>query len=251
MANNGRSITIILAGVAAVMLAVALWAVANRRADTPRPAAPAVPVAKATVAARPEAVVEKTPPAAPNDLAAAYRAAFDEAERASGLEPVGLVAVGDHLAVIATFTDPEPSHASNGGLSVQYVDRVGDGFRRVGSVAKVETGSFGAIAGWTMRRDLADDPIITVEGGGTWQGCTIAGVNLIRLEPDRPSVVSDFIPIHYQDESGMGDGGGWDATLTRAGDGIRVRYAGSLDTTIVYRREGDRFVTDKEPPAGC
>lgn len=248
MASNRRTIPITLAVVAAAIPAIALWAVVKKRVDSPASVAPAV---KPTDHARRGPVGDKAPPAARSDLAAAYRAAFDEVDRAGGLEPGGLVPVGDHLAVVATFTDPEPSHASNGGLSVQYVDRIGDGFRRVGNAATVETGSFGAIAGWTTRRDLADDPIIAVEGGGTWQGCTLAGINLIRLRTDRPTIVSDFIPTHYQYDSGVGEDGGWDAALTRTGDTIRVQYVGSLDTTIIYRWKGTRFVPDKESPAGC
>lgn len=240
--RSGWAGRILLGGGIAIGAAAALWLAW----PSIHPTAPA-PEAVANVA-MPEPLPQAPPMSDTQQQAAAFAVAFDSA---SPFKPEKIVPVGGHLAVIAVAGNPDGAHVESGTLAVQYVDRNGDGFTRVGPRIEEQAGSFGQIGGWSLRRDLADDPVVVLEGGGTWQGCTVSGAILIALAPDAPHTLTDFIPTGFEDDSQAENGPHYDGNLVRAGDAIAVRYTGSVTTTVTLRPDGAKLVPDRPLPDGC
>jgi hypothetical protein len=245
---GGHPSTKALLAVGAAMIVVAAMVASwwQRPASTTgtRPAAAPAPIR--TLAAPSAPVPALSPQAA---LAAAGRVVFPEAG-AVPFRAEKLIPVGDHLAVIGVG-EGDGSHASGGTLAIQYVDQAGRTFTKVGPMVAEQTGSFGTIGGWTLRHDLGDRPIIALDGGGTFQGCTFGGTTLIALDADRPRTLASLIPTSFADDSASDHGPSYEGRITRAGDGIAVRYSGSVTATILFRRVGAALVPDRPLPAGC
>ncbi|RZI61332.1 MAG: hypothetical protein EOP94_00920 [Zymomonas sp.] len=203
----------------------------------------------------PPSLPQSTTPAlaltADQQLDRGFSVAFGSTASGEGAyRPEGILPIGSHLAIIAVKTN-EKVHAEPGTLAIQYLNRSGDVFSMSGTRLEVRTGSSGPIAGWKVRRDLADNPIVVVEGGGTWQGCTSSGVTLIELTPDRPRTIVDFIPVIYSNDSGFGTAGFFEGKLSRAGHGIKVSYSASSSKTVTYVRRGDRLIPTSRSPQTC
>ena len=166
---------------------------------------------------------------------------------AGGLTPVAAVDLGARLAVIATEKGRE-SHADSGRVVVRYVDRAATGFRRAAAPEVSESrGSWGAPPTWKLHRDLADAPMLAIEGGGTWQGQTCVWTALVELDADAPREVMVALTLHSSD-TGEGD---YEATIAREGDGLKLVYSGAINRVFRLRRVGGRLVFDPSLPMAC
>jgi hypothetical protein len=184
---------------------------------------------------------------------AAFAAAFS-ADEAPHFTPAALVDVGDHKAIVAVRQTPaDASHADSGALSVRYVDWDGSNFASTDIPPLLEeTGSSGAIGGWKVRRDLGKYPVIVLEGGGTWQGCTIAVATLIELRPDKPMTLGSIPSFRdFPANDFGGDGRHYTGTLSRDRTGFKMRYRGSVNMTVHLARNGAKLKPDHELPGGC
>lgn len=171
---------------------------------------------------------------------------------ASSTKPVALIHVGAHQALVTVTENLGAAHVESGTLEVRYVDVTATGYQRAGAApAEVKLGSFGQIGGWKLRRDLGVNAMIVGEGGGTWQGCTGDWTSLIELTPSGPIVAADGIPTAYDDQSGTSDGGNFDGKLQRDGNGISVRYTGSVAKTIRFARRGGKLIATESLPSIC
>jgi hypothetical protein len=140
-----------------------------------------------------------------------------------------------------------PAHANSGKLAAIYLTRTDKGF----TVAKkfvpaAETGSFGKIGGWSVSRSFGALPIVTVEGGGTWQGYTCSVTTLLELAPDGPKELVT-LPMTYDNSGAVGDGKKPKQINGRIekivpGKSFDVVYFGSKDFTDRYVRKGDSYV---------
>ncbi|WP_198351262.1 SHOCT domain-containing protein [Flavisphingomonas formosensis] len=196
-----------------------------------------------------------TPANPVDDLSAAFSAAQlptidGPLEEGFAFAPDKLLPIGEHYALISVGRGPQ-THAGGGALAISYLNRTPDGFQQAARPLIVETGSFGTIGGWTLRRDLGAQPIIVLSGGGTWQGCTMSAVNLIELRAERPARLDAQIVTEISDRSDYGDGQTLTGSLSRSPDGIRATYTGSDHRTIDYIRDGDSLQPDSEPVEGC
>lgn len=166
---------------------------------------------------------------------------------AGGLTPVAAIDLGARIAVIATAKGGE-SHADSGRLVVRYVERAAKGFRRATAPEVSESrASWGAAPAWKLRRDLADAPVLAIEGGGTWQGQTCVWTALVELDVDAPREVLVALTEHSGD-TGEGD---YQAEMARDGAGLKLVYTGAINGTFRLRRVGGRLVSDPSLPMDC
>jgi hypothetical protein len=141
----------------------------------------------------------------------------------------------------------DAAHASAGKLAVVYLTRSDSGF----TVAKkfvpaAETGSNGRIADWSVNRSFGELPVVTVDGGGTWQGCTVSVTTLLELTPDGPKTLAS-VPMTYDNAGAVTDGQKPTQISGRIekivpGKSFDVVYFGSKDFTERYMRKGDTYV---------
>ena len=166
---------------------------------------------------------------------------------AGGLTPVAAVDLGTRVAVIATERGGE-SHADSGRVVVRYVERTATGFRR-SAASEVSEGraSWGAAPTWKLRHDLADAPMLAIEGGGTWQGQTCMWTALVELDAEAPREALVALTLHSSD-TGAGD---YEAQIGRDGSGLRLVYTGAINRTFRLRRVGGRLVSDPSLPTDC
>ena len=140
-----------------------------------------------------------------------------------------------------------PAHASSGKLAAIYLTRTDNGF----TVAKkfvpaTETGSFGKIGDWSVSKSFGALPVVTVSGGGTWQGCTVSVTTLVELTPDGPKELVT-LPMSYDNGGAVPEGQKPSQISGRIenispGKSFDVVYFGSKDFTDKYVRKGDKYV---------
>jgi hypothetical protein len=197
-------------------------------------------------------------PATDDQLAAAFRVAFGkngavvlkkqgELKENVNYTPGDLVDAPFGPVLLSSGEVVGAAHASSGKLAAVYLTRSDKGF----SVAKkfvpaTETGSFGKIGNWNVSRSFGALPIVTVEGGGTWQGYTCSVTTLLELAPDGPKELVT-LPMTYDNSGAVEDGKKPKRISGRIekivpGKSFDVVYFGSKDFTDRYVRKGDSYV---------
>jgi hypothetical protein len=136
------------------------------------------------------------------------------------------------------------AHVNAGKLAVFYLKPTAKGFDVVKKfVPATETGSFGTIGEYSVSKSFGDNPVVSIEGGGTWQGYTCSWTTLLELRPDGPKELVT-IPMTY-DNSGVGDGKAMQISgridNIKPGKSFDVVYFGSRDFTDRYVRSGDAY----------
>jgi hypothetical protein len=137
-----------------------------------------------------------------------------------------------------------PAHVNSGKVAFVYLRPSAKGYEVVKKyVPATETGSFGKIGEYSVSKSFGDNPVVSVEGGGTWQGETCSVTTLIELRPDGPKELVS-IPMIY-DNSGVGDGKALQISgridNIKPGKSFDVVYFGSRDFTDHYVRSGDTY----------
>lgn len=196
--------------------------------------------------------------AADEQLATAFRVAFGkggsvvlkrqgEMKESVRYTPGDLVDASFGPVLLSPGEVIEPAHASSGKLAAIYLTRTDKGF----AVAKefipaTETGSYGKIGGWSVSRSFGELPVVTVEGGGTWQGCTVSVATLLELTPNGPKQLVT-LPMTYDNAGAVTEGkrptqisGRIDNIVP--GKSFDVVYFGSKDFTDRYVRKGESYV---------
>ncbi|MDV3458893.1 hypothetical protein RZN05_17985 [Sphingomonas sp. HF-S4] len=138
----------------------------------------------------------------------------------------------------------DAGHAESGVVAVYYLREEGEGFALAKAYPEAATaGSFGDLSGWSLSPAFAKLPTLVVEGGGTWQGCTVSFAELVELRPTGPASVAS-IPTAF-DDSGMTEEGAQslegeiaDIVQDRS---FTVRYKGTGSFAERYVRKGDRY----------
>lgn len=172
------------------------------------------------------------------------------AKQGAGYKPQKLIPVSeDTYAVIATAEGGE-AHADAGKLGVQYAKRTGNSFASASPLREVETGSFGQEPAWRIRNDLTASPLVMVEGGGTWQGCTSSTTTLVELGATAPRVLGS-VPTSYSYEDEEGILSEYSGVIEQGTGGIQVRYSGRTDTTIPLVISGGTLRPQLPLPKGC
>jgi hypothetical protein len=196
--------------------------------------------------------------AADEQLAAAFRAAFGtggavvlkrqgEMKENVRYTPGDLVNAPFGPILLSPGEVVSPAHASSGKLAAIYLTRTDKGF----TVAKkfvpaTETGSFGKIGEWSVSRSFGELPVVTVDGGGTWQGCTVSITTLLELTPDGPKELAS-VPMTYDNAGAVTEGQQPMQISGRIekivpGKSFDVVYFGSKEFTDHYVRKGESYV---------
>ncbi|AQR74941.1 hypothetical protein [Sphingomonas sp. LM7] len=138
----------------------------------------------------------------------------------------------------------DAGHAEAGVIAAYYLRADGDGFALARAYPEaVTSGSFGDLGKWSVSADFSALPVLVVEGGGTWQGCTVALTDLVELRPTGPAGLASITTTF--DDSGMVENGAQSLTGSLT-DIVRdrsftVRYQGTRSFAERYVRRGDRF----------
>ena len=192
-------------------------------------------------------------------LAAAFRASFgrsgsavvkltgDEMTEQVKFKPGALVQTPFGPALIAPGEVVDAAHVSAGKMGVVYLRRTPRGFAVTKRfVPAMQTGSFGALESWRVSRAYGPLPVVTVSGGGTWQGYTCSVTTLLELAPDKPRELVT-VPLHYDDGGAVTEGKkatAIDGKFARIvpGKSFDVIYSGTKHFTERYVRRGDAYV---------
>ena len=141
----------------------------------------------------------------------------------------------------------EPSHVNSGKLAVIYLKQSDKGFEVVRKfVPATETGSFGKIVDWSVSNSFSSNPVVSVNGGGNWQGYQCSTTTLVELTPEGPKQLVT-VPMTY-DDSQAGKPKATQITGTidniQPGKSFEVAYFGfgSKDFKERYVRRGDAYV---------
>lgn len=170
--------------------------------------------------------------------------------QASGYQPQKLLPISAQIyAVIATGQGGE-AHADPGRFAVQYARRDGNEFVASSVLHEVETGTFGQEPVWTIRHDLSTDPLIFVEGGGTWQGCSSMVATIVELSRTGPKEIGS-VPMGYEFENEIGITSQYTGTFEQGADGIQVRYTGSTEAVVPLYIHGGSIHPQMSLPAVC
>lgn len=142
---------------------------------------------------------------------------------------------------------PDAGHAEGGVIAAYYLREQDGGFALARAYPEAAlSGSFGDLAKWSVSDKFAALPVLVVEGGGTWQGCTVGQTDLIELRPNGPASLASIVTTF--DDSGVVQdtpqsltGGFADIVRDRS---FVVRYEGTRSFAERYVRRGDRFVIE-------
>lgn len=97
------------------------------------------------------------------------------------------------------------SHVNSGKLAIVYLKHSGKGFEVVKKfVPATETGSFGKIVDWSVSKSFGENPVVSVNGAGNWQGYQCSTTTLVELTPQGPKELVT-VPLTY-DDSGAAAG---------------------------------------------
>jgi hypothetical protein len=191
--------------------------------------------------------------------AAAFRAAFgksgsatikltgDEMTEQVKFTPGALVQTPFGPALLAPGEVVDAAHVNAGKMGVVYLRKTPKGFAVTKRfVPALQTGSFGEIGKWQVRRAFGAMPVVSVEGGGTWQGYTCTVTTLLELAPDKPGELVT-VPTYYDDAGAAADGKRPTRITGRfahivPGKSFDVVYSGSRSFTEHYSRRGDAYV---------
>jgi hypothetical protein len=97
------------------------------------------------------------------------------------------------------------SHVNSGKLAIVYLKHSDKGFEVVKKfVPATETGSFGKIVDWSVSKSFGENPVVSVNGAGNWQGYQCSTTTLVELTPQGPKELVT-VPLTY-DDSGAAAG---------------------------------------------
>lgn len=170
----------------------------------------------------------------------------------------GLIQLGDRLALVSDGREDNETGAAQGLVSVHYFQREGEHLKAVGAWPNLsQTGSNGRISGASLRRDILQNPVLLVRGGGMQQGCSMDFVELIELTPQAP-ILRASVQTGYswtgQDEDGNElPPTELSSTIARTSKGFKVVYTGEVSRTVEYVKRGDKYVptTPVDDLPGC
>lgn len=140
-------------------------------------------------------------------------------------------------------------HADTGTVAAYYLAPKDAGFTLAKAYPEmIQSGSMGDFSEWYVSEKLAKYPVVGVEGGGTWQGCSVSFLTLVELTPQGPVTLAD-VPLSF-DDSGMtesGEGQHFEGKLTDIvpDRGFTMRYSGTQPLAERYVRRGKQFVLEK------
>ncbi len=142
---------------------------------------------------------------------------------------------------------PDAGHPEGGVIAAYYLREQDGRFALARAYPEAAmSGSFGDLAKWAVSDKFATLPVLVVEGGGTWQGCTVSDTDLIELRPTGPARLASITTLF--DDSGMEQdnpqsltGSVTDIVRDRS---FTVRYEGTRSFAERYVRRGDRFVLE-------
>jgi hypothetical protein len=200
-----------------------------------------------------------TAAAADPQATAAFRAAFGKSGSAivklTGeqmteqvkFKPGALVQTPFGPALLAPGEVVDAAHVNAGKMGVIYLKKTPRGYAATKRfVPAMETGSFGQIGKWQVSRAFGAMPVVSVEGGGTWQGYTCNWTTLLELAPDKPKELAT-VPLYY-DNTGAIEEGKRATTINGKiarivpGKSFDVVYSGARKFTEHYVRRGDTYV---------
>jgi len=161
--------------------------------------------------------------------------------------PGGLVEAPFGPVLISPGEVLDASHASAGKLAAIYLKRTPRGFAVIKRfVPATETGSHGTNPDWRASSAFGPLPVVIVEGGGTFQGCTTSVATLLELAPQGPR---ELVTVTISsDNSGAVAEGHRATSLTGRiarivpNRSFEVVYFGTKRFTERYVRRGDRYV---------
>ena len=139
---------------------------------------------------------------------------------------------------------PEGAHAEGGVVAAYYLRETAGSFALARAFPEAATsGSNGDLGKWSVSMAYSALPVLVVEGGGTWQGCTVGVTDLVELRPTGPASLASITTTF--DDSGMEA----DAPQSLTGSivdivrdkGFTVRYEGTRSFAERYVRRGERF----------
>ncbi|QIG54551.1 hypothetical protein G6N82_10645 [Altererythrobacter sp. BO-6] len=98
---------------------------------------------------------------------------------------------------------------------------------------------------WSIRNDVARNPVITSQAGGVWQGYACDTGELTELAPDGPRQLLLY-PAYYDNSGALDETGErefYRATIRNVvpGQAFDVQYAGSVNVTHRYARKGGSY----------
>lgn len=206
----------------------------------------ALPDAAKPAEKKPHAKHAATPvPLSPQARLAAARAVVPVAEGKTVFDGDDrLVDTGFGPVLLRHGHVPDAGHAEAGVVAAYYLRERGGAFTLANAYPDAAaSGSFGDFSRWSVSDAYASLPVVVVEGGGTWQGCTVVQTDLIELRPNGPAVVAS-IPTVFENGGAVEDGAekfeGKIAEVQRD-RGFSVRYQGTASFAERYVRRGDRF----------
>jgi len=161
-------------------------------------------------------LVGAAPPPAEHKVNAAFRAAFGNPDSAVlkkqgqlkedvKYTPGDLVDTPFGPVLLSPGEVQKPSHVNSGKLAIVYLKPSAKGYDVVKKfVPAAETGSFGKIVDWSVSKSFGDNPVVSVNGAGNWQGYQCSTTTLVELTPQGPKELVT-IPMTY-DDSGAAAG---------------------------------------------
>lgn len=156
-------------------------------------------------------------------------------------------------AVLISGGQGEDCHGCAGTLAVHYLRPGAEGLEVVGAWPQAASGtSGGQPPEWTLRTDLASNPVVETRGGGTFQGYTCSAAQLVELKADAPVIIADGVQLAYSDGGAAIDGSarsisGKIIPGTRDQSFI-VTYDGSSAARVTYQRHGQTYEKAKGSP---
>jgi len=213
------------------------------------------PVANAVAPAPVETGIRSRPER--EQLAAAFRAAFDQDRRATRridganvtYTPGGLRWIGDRAVLVSPGRSDQDCHACSGAIAIHYLEAQGDGFRVTGQGLNGGGGAgWGAPPDWRFSTMLTSEPLLESSAGGTWQGHTCAWTRFYAFAQGGPAEVVSM-QLHQDNSGAVTEESG--EQVTDISGQIRnvvkdrsfdVTYTGSERFTERYVRRGARYV---------
>jgi hypothetical protein len=179
-------------------------------------------------------------------LAAAVKAAWPEGIKQGPItfDDSKLIDTAFGPVLVSHGHVPDAAHVDAGTIAVHYLDAAGAGFRVRKSFPKAaESGSFGDLAEWSITDKFTDNPVIYVEGGGTWQGYTCSYTSLVELRPEGPVEIASFQSVY--DDGGAAEDKprsirGKIAAI-RKGQDFTVKFEGTRSFAERYLWRGGKY----------
>lgn len=252
-----------LARLATASLAVLALAACQQPAEEPNAGKTATAPVTAPVAAPLPAIDLNDP----QQLASAFRAAWDRAAPAKAPAPEQsgggdftftggkLVPLGGERYAFVSDGQGGDGHVSPGAVAIHYLERTANGFRRVDAAPLiVDGGTFGNPPEWTIQQGLLPAPALVATSGGTWQGYSCSGASVVELTPQRPVLRADYVRLYYSNSGAVLDDKAaeeMEGRLVPATPGreFAVQYSGASTARVIWRPSADGTYKPTNEPA--